>query len=238
MADAIAVTGLSRRYGAIQAADGVSFEIAAGEIFGLLGPNGAGKTTVVECILGLIQPDQGRIEICGIDARAEPRRVREKIGAVLQETGLQDKITPREALDTFAAFYPAPLETDALLDRFGLREKQSAAYETLSGGQKQRLALALAFVGDPQVLVLDEPSAGLDPQLRRDVQDHVRALKDAGRAVLLTTHDMAEAEHLCDRIAVIAGGRISDPVPKRDATIESIGRLMGGTTEREPRVDA
>jgi ABC-2 type transport system ATP-binding protein len=208
MTDAIAVTGLSRRYGAVQAASGVSFKVAAGEIFGLLGPNGAGKTTVVECVRGLIQPDQGRIEICGIDARAQTRRARAKIGAVLQATGLQDKITPYEALEAFAAFYATPLKTDMLLDRFGLREKQSAAYETLSGGQKQRLALALAFVGDPQVLVLDEPSTGLDPQMRRDVQDHIRAMKDAGRAVLLTTHDMAEAEQLCDRIAVIAGGRI------------------------------
>jgi ABC-2 type transport system ATP-binding protein len=205
---AIAVRNLSRRFGAVQAADGVSFEIAAGEIFGLLGPNGAGKTTVVECLLGLTSADEGQIEICGIDSRAAPRRAREKIGAVLQETGLQDKITPREALDAFAAFYPTPLKTDALLDRFGLRGKESAAYETLSGGQKQRLALALAFVGDPRVLVLDEPSAGLDPQMRREVQDHIRAPKDAGRAVLLTTHDMAEAEQLCDRIAVIAGGRI------------------------------
>jgi ABC-2 type transport system ATP-binding protein len=205
---AIAVRNLSRRYGAVQAADGVSFEIAAGEIFGLLGPNGAGKTTVVECLLGLTCADVGQVEICGIDARAEPRRAREKIGAVLQATGLQDKITPREALDGFAAFYTAPLQTDTLLDRFGLRDKQIAAYETLSGGQKQRLALALAFVGDPQALVLDEPTAGLDPQMRREVQGHIRALKSAGRAVLLTTHDMAEAEQLCDRIAVIASGRI------------------------------
>jgi len=205
---AIGVRNLSRRYGAVQAADDVSFEIAPGEIFGLLGPNGAGKTTVVECLLGLTCAGEGRVEICGIDARAQPGRAREKIGAVLQATGLQDKITPREALDAFAAFYTAPLQTGTLLDRFGLREKQSAAYETLSGGQKQRLALALAFVGDPQVLVLDEPTAGLDPQMRREVQNHIRAMKSAGRAVLLTTHDMAEAEQLCDRIAVIASGRI------------------------------
>jgi ABC-2 type transport system ATP-binding protein len=222
---AIGVRNLSRRYGAVQAADGVSFEIAAGEIFGLLGPNGAGKTTVVECILGLIQPDRGRIEICGIDARAQTCRARAKIGAVLQATGLQDKITPREALDAFAAFYPAPLQSDELLERFGLREKQSAAYETLSGGQKQRLALALAFVGDPQVLVLDEPTAGLDPQMRRDVQDHIRAMKDARRAVLLTTHDMTEAEKLCDRIAVIAGGRIVATGSPRALIAESGGSL-------------
>jgi ABC-2 type transport system ATP-binding protein len=127
---------------------------------------------------------------------------------VLQATGLQDKITPREALDLFAAFHAAPLKTDVLLARFGLAEKAHAAFETLSGGQKQRLALALAFVGDPQVLLLDEPTAGLDPQMRREVQDHIRAMKDNGRAVLLATHDMEEAERLCDRVAVIARGLI------------------------------
>jgi len=207
MTAVIAVHDLSRRYGAVQAISGVGFEIAAGEIFGLLGPNGAGKTTTLECILGLIQPDQGRIEICGMDARR--REACEKIGAVLQATGLQDKITPREALDLFASFYRAPLNSDGLLQRFGLVEKANAAFETLSGGQKQRLALALAFVGNPQALLLDEPTAGLDPQIRRDVQDHIRAMRDNGRAILLSTHDMNEAEQLCDRIAVIARGRIA-----------------------------
>jgi ABC-2 type transport system ATP-binding protein len=202
----IAVKGLSRRYGAVQAADGISFDVAAGEIFGLLGPNGAGKTTVLECILGLTRPDEGRIEICGIDARGRPAR--DKIGAVLQATGLQDKITPREALDLFAAFYSAPSKSDVPLQRFGLVEKADAAFETLSGGQKQRLALALAFVGNPQALLLDEPTTGLDPQIRREVQGHIRAMKDNGRAILLSTHDMDEAEQLCDRIAVIAGGKI------------------------------
>jgi ABC-2 type transport system ATP-binding protein len=205
---AIAVRDLSRRHGAVQAAMRISFTVAVGEIFGLLGPNGAGKTTVVDCILGLTAPDEGRIEICGLDARTQDLAARGLIGAMLQATGLQDKITPREALDAFAAFYPAPLKTDVLLDRFGLREKQKAAYETLSGGQKQRLALALAFVGDPRVLVLDEPTTGLDPQMRRDLHGLIRAIKDDGRAVLLTTHDMAEAETLCDRIAVMAEGCI------------------------------
>jgi ABC-2 type transport system ATP-binding protein len=206
MTAAIAVKGLSRRYGAVQAIDGVSFEVGAGEIFGLLGPNGAGKTTTLECILGLTRPDQGRIEICGIDARG--RQAREKTGAVLQATGLQDKITPREALDLFASFYRAPLASDVLLQRFGLEEKSDTTFETLSGGQKQRLALALAFIGNPQALLLDEPTAGLDPQIRREVQGHIRAIKDDGRAILLSTHDMDEAEQLCDRIAVIARGRI------------------------------
>jgi ABC-2 type transport system ATP-binding protein len=225
MTAAIIVEGLSHRYGAVRAAEAISFEIAAGEIFGLLGPNGAGKTTIVDGILGLTAPDEGRIEICGIDARTQPLRAREKIGAVLQATGLQDKITPREALDVFAAFYSAPLKTDALLEQFGLREKQSAAYETLSGGQKQRLALALAFVGDPQLLLLDEPTAGLDPQMRREVQDHIRALTNKGRAVLLATHDMAEAEQLCDRIAVIAHGQIVATGSPRELIAGSGGTL-------------
>jgi ABC-2 type transport system ATP-binding protein len=204
----IAVHGLAHRYGGVLAVDGLSFEVAAGEIFGLLGPNGAGKTTTLESILGLIRPDDGRIEICGIDARADLRAARARTGAVLQATGLQDKITPREALDLFAAFYSAPLKTDDLLARFGLVEKADAAFDTLSGGQKQRLALALAFVGNPQVLVLDEPTTGLDPQMRREVQDHIQAMKDDGRAILLATHDMEEAARLCDRVAVIARGTI------------------------------
>jgi ABC-2 type transport system ATP-binding protein len=222
----IAVQGLSHRYGGVQAVDGISFEIAAGEIFGLLGPNGAGKTTTLECILGLIAPDDGRIEIAGMDVRGDARAARAKIGAVLQATGLQDKITPCEALGLFAAFHTAPLKTDALLARFGLAEKAEAAFETLSGGQKQRLALALAFVGDPQLLLLDEPTAGLDPQMRREVQDHIRAVKDNGRAVLLATHDMEEAMRLCDRVAVIAGGKIvATGAPRElsaDGTLEDV----------------
>jgi ABC-2 type transport system ATP-binding protein len=218
MTAAIAVHGLSHRYGGVLAVDSISFKIGAGEIFGLLGPNGAGKTTTLECILGLTSPDDGRIEIAGIDARADARAARAKIGAVLQATGLQDKITPREALDLFAVFHAAPLKTDVLLARFGLAEKADAAFETLSGGQKQRLALALASVGDPQVLLLDEPTAGLDPQMRREVQDHIRILKDNGRAVLLATHDMEEAMRLCDRVAVIAGGKIVATGAPREMT--------------------
>ena len=225
MTKLIAVENLSRRHGAVQAIDRVSFDVAAGEIFGLLGPNGAGKTTALECILGLTRPDQGRIAICGIDIRQAPRQAREKIGAVLQATGLQDKITPREALDLFAAFYAAPLKTDDLLSRFGLVEKAGAAFDTLSGGQKQRLALALAFVGDPQVLVLDEPTTGLDPQMRREVQDHIQAMKDNGRAILLATHDMEEAARLCDRVAVIARGRIVATGAPRQLMAEHGGTL-------------
>ena len=207
MSLAIGVHGLSHRYGAVQAVDDISFEVAAGEIFGLLGPNGAGKTTTLECILGLTVPHEGRIEIAGIDRRKDLRAARAKIGAVLQATGLQDKITPREALDLFATFHTTPVKTEDLLARFGLMEKANAAFDTLSGGQRQRLALALAFVGNPQVLVLDEPTTGLDPQMRREVQDHIQTMKDSGRAILLATHDMEEAARLCDRVAVIARGR-------------------------------
>jgi ABC-2 type transport system ATP-binding protein len=221
MTKLIAVENLSRRHGAVQAIDRVSFDVAAGEIFGLLGPNGAGKTTTLECILGLTKPDQGGIAICGFDIRQAPRQAREKIGAVLQATGLQDKITPREALQLFASFYPAPTGAGMLLERFGLTQKADAAFETLSGGQQQRLALALAFVGDPPVFLLDEPTAGLDPQIRREVQTHIRAMRDMGRSVLLSTHDMAEAERLCDRIAVIAQGRI--------VAMGTPGELIAGT---------
>ena len=235
MTKALTVSGLSRRYGAVQAADGISFEIAAGEVFGLLGPNGAGKTTTIECVLGLVRPDAGGVQVCGIDALAQPQAARAKMGAVLQATGLPDKITPREALDVFGVFYPVPLKTDALLDRFGLREKQGAAYDTLSGGQKQRLALALAYVGDPQLLVLDEPAAGLDVQMRRELHDHIREMKVAGRAVLLTTHDMDEAAQLCDRIAVIATGRIvamgtpTDLIGGSGGTLEEVILKLTGT---------
>ena len=226
MTATIVVQGLTRRYGAVTAVDGISFDVGAGEIFGLLGPNGAGKTTTLECILGLNRPDAGRIAICDGDVLADPRAAQAKVGAVLQATGLQDKITPREALDLFRSFYPKPVTTDVLIDRFGLREKQDAAYDTLSGGQKQRLALALAFVGDPQVFVLDEPTAGLDPQMRREVQDHIGAMKAAGRAVLLATHDMDEAERLCDRLAVIAGGHIVATGTPRDLIAGSQGSRL------------
>lgn len=225
MSASIAVRDLQHRFGGVEAVSGVRFDVAAGEIFGLLGPNGAGKTTTLESILGLIAPDQGVIEIGGIDARAHPRAARALTGAVLQATGLQDKITPREALNLFAAFYSAPLATDVLLARFGLAKKAGARFETLSGGQKQRLALALAFVGDPQVLVLDEPTTGLDPQMRREVQDHILALRDSGRAILLATHDMDEAARLCDRIAVIARGRIVATGTPRQLMAEHGGSL-------------
>ena len=204
----VSVRSLSKTYGATRAVDDISFSIAAGEVFGLLGPNGAGKTTTVDCLLGLVTPDRGELAICGLDVRRRPAAAKAKIGAALQSTGLQDKITAREALSLFAALYGVRPDIPALIERFGLATKSDAAFDTLSGGQKQRLALALAFVNDPEVIVLDEPTASLDPQMRRELQQHIRGMRGEGKAVLLTTHDMDEAAQLCDRIGVISAGRI------------------------------
>ena len=204
----VAVHGLSKAYGAVQAVADVSFEVGAGEVFGLLGPNGAGKTTTVEAVIGLTAPDAGLIEVCGFDIGLDARRAKQRLGAALQTTGLQDAITPREAVAAFAALYGRSAPPMPLLARFGLDAKADARVATLSGGQRQRLALALAFVNDPQVVVLDEPTVGLDPQMRREFHAHIRAMKAQGLSVLLTTHDMDEAAQLCDRIAVIDAGRI------------------------------
>ena len=204
----VRVTGLRKRYGANEALRGVDFTLQAGEIFGLLGPNGAGKTTTLECVLGLREPDAGSVEICGLDARRFPREVKRKLGVALQATALQDKITPREALDLFGAFYSEREPTLRLLERFDLVAKADSAFETLSGGQRQRLALALAFVHRPEVVILDEPSTGLDPQARHELHAEIRRMKRDGYTVLLSTHQLDEAAALCDRVAIIDQGRI------------------------------
>ncbi|MDP9347776.1 MAG: ABC transporter ATP-binding protein [Gemmatimonadota bacterium] len=208
MSDRVIVRDLRKHYGGVEAARGVSFEIRPGEIFGLLGPNGAGKTTTLECVVGLREPDEGEIEVCGIDARREPRAVKEKIGAALQTTSLQDRITPREALALFASFYRHPAAPAELLERFSLSAKADAPFETLSGGQRQRLALALAFVNRPEVVFLDEPTVGLDPHSRRELHGEIARMRAEGHTVLLTTHYLDEAEQLCDRVAVVDQGRI------------------------------
>ena len=196
MTAAIAVADLTKKYGASTAVEGVSFEVAPGTIFGLLGPNGAGKTTIIECLVGLQKSDGGTVRLGG------------SVGVALQSTALQDRITPREALRLFGAFYPGAVRPDALLDRFALREKADAPFESLSAGQRQRLALALAFVHTPDILILDEPTAGLDPLSRRELHRSIRQWRDEGRTVLLTTHFLEEAHALCDRIAILRGGRL------------------------------
>jgi len=204
----VRVHDLRKRYDSVDAVCGVSFEIGAGEIFGLLGPNGAGKTTTVECIIGLREADAGDIHVCGIDARQQPRDVKQRIGAALQTTALQDKITPREALALFGSFYARSATPSQLLDRFAIADKADAPFDSLSGGQRQRLALALAFVNNPELVFLDEPTAGLDPQSRHELHDEIRRMKQDGHTVLLTTHYLEEAETLCDRVAIIDRGRI------------------------------
>lgn len=220
----VAVRGLFKAYGAVQAVSDLSFEVAAGEVFGLLGPNGAGKTTTVESIVGLLAPDAGTIEIGGVDVARDPRRAKQTLGVALQTTGLQDAVTPREAVEAFGAFYDAPVAALPLLTRFGLQAKADVRVGKLSGGQRQRLALALALVNDPRVIVLDEPTVGLDPQMRREFHEHILGLKALGLSVLITTHDMDEAASLCDRIAVIDGGRM--------LAIGAPGELIAGSKAR------
>src|SRR5215217_7765094 len=176
----VVVRQLSKRYGVVDALREVSFDINKGEIFGLLGPNGAGKTTALECLVGLRDPDSGEIAIGDVDVRRNPQEARQKIGVALQSTALQDKITPREALALFGAFYRERAAPATLLERFALLDKADAPFDSLSGGQKQRLALALAFVNRPELVFLDEPTSGLDAQSRRDLHREILRMKQDG----------------------------------------------------------
>src|SRR5882757_8937565 len=204
----IEVQNLTKRYGDVEALRGVSFSVSEGEVFGLLGPNGAGKTSTVEILEGLRTPDSGRASVCGLDPQTSGAEFKFVIGAALQSTALPDKMRVREALDLFGSFYPRRRGTPELLRRFGLEEKRTAFYSQLSGGQKQRLALAMALVNDPSVVFLDEPTAGLDPQVRREIYDIIEELKRDKKTVLLTTHYIEEAERLCDRVAIIDHGKV------------------------------
>ena len=199
---------LRKCYDEVEALRGVSFEIRQGEVFGLLGPNGAGKTTTIEILEGLRQPDGGEAQVCGLDPTSESKELKERIGAQLQSTVLPDKMRVAEAVRLFASFYQRPASITTLLDRFGLAEKRNAFFENLSGGQKQRLALALALVNNPELVLLDEPTAGLDAMVRRDIYALIEQLRSEGRTLLLTTHYIEEAERLCDRVAIIDHGRM------------------------------
>lgn len=202
----VIVRNLRKRYGQTEAVRGIGFSIAAGEIFGLLGPNGAGKTSTLECLVGLREPDSGEREICGLDARRFPAEVKQKIGVALQNTSLPDKLTPREALNLFGSFYKNRADTETLLQRFDLVEKADLSFDALSGGQRQRLALALAFVNKPELVILDEPTTGLDPHARHELHAEILRMKADGYTVLLSTHYLEEAERLCDRIAILDHG--------------------------------
>lgn len=204
----VIVRDLVKRYRGVEAVRGVTFTVAAGEIFGLLGVNGAGKTSTLECLTGLREADGGELRVAGVDVRADPAGARARLGVALQATALQDQVTPREALRLFGALYPRASEPATLLERFGLVEKADARFGTLSGGQRQKLALALAFVNQPEVVLLDEPTTGLDAHARRELHAEILRLRREGCTVLLTTHYLAEAEALCDRVAIIDRGRI------------------------------
>src|SRR6266852_6353625 len=204
----IQVRGLVKNYGDFPAVKGIDFEVRAGEVFGLLGPNGAGKTTIVEILEGLRPRTAGQVSVLGFDPGAQSKQLKDRIGVCLQSTNLPEKIKVREAIDLFRDFYTKTVDGDALLKRLSLWEKRDALYGQLSGGQKQRLALALALVNDPQMLFLDEPSAGLDPQARLEIHALVQELRREQRTILLTTHYIEEADKLCDRVAIIDEGRI------------------------------
>jgi ABC-2 type transport system ATP-binding protein len=205
---ALAVRGLRKRYGDVVAVDGLDLDVGSGECFGLLGPNGAGKTTTIEICEGLTAPDEGDVVVLGRRWRADERALRERLGIQLQETQLTEKITVTETLRLFRSFFRAGRHVDDVIRLVQLDEKRQARVGKLSGGQKQRLALACAIVGDPELLFLDEPTTGLDPQSRRQIWELVEDYKATGRTTVLTTHYMEEAERLCDRVAIVDHGRV------------------------------
>ncbi|MEZ3180314.1 ABC transporter ATP-binding protein [Streptomyces pimonensis] len=205
----IDVTDLRKSYGGRAAVDGVSFAVEEGEIFGILGPNGAGKTTTVECVEGLRVPDAGRVRVTGLDPVTDHEEVTRVLGAQLQQSELQPKLTVREALELYASFYPRPADWRPLAERLGLTPKLTTRFARLSGGQKQRLFIALALIGNPRIVVLDELTTGLDPRARRDTWELIEDIRAGGVTVLLVTHFMEEAQRLCDRIAVVDRGRVA-----------------------------
>ncbi|MDT0444145.1 ABC transporter ATP-binding protein [Streptomyces johnsoniae] len=205
----IEVSDLRKTYDGRAVVDGVSFTVEEGEIFGFLGLNGAGKTTTVECVEGLRVPDSGRVRVAGLDPVADHEAVTGILGVQLQESALQSKLTVQEALELCSAFYPRPLDWKPLAERLGLTAKLTTRFGKLSGGQKQRLFIALALIGSPRIVVLDELTTGLDPRARRDTWELIEDVRNSGVTVILVTHFMEEAQRLCDRIALIDKGRIT-----------------------------
>jgi ABC-2 type transport system ATP-binding protein len=222
---ALLVRGLRKSYGQVRAVDGLDLEIAAGECFGLLGPNGAGKTTTIEICEGLLDRDEGDLKLLGMTWENDASSLREKLGIQLQDTQLSEKLTVSETLHLFRSFYRVGRDVNEVIALVQLEEKANARVGTLSGGQKQRLASACALVGNPELLFLDEPTTGLDPQSRRQLWSLIEEFKATGRTILLTTHYMDEAEKLCDRVAIVDHGHIITQGPPHDL-IESIGSTI------------
>ena len=218
---AISVDGLRKSYGNLVAVDGISFNVKRHEIFGLLGPNGAGKTTTVEILEGLRQADSGQVMVAGIDVTKHPEKVKNVIGVQLQSSAFFDGLTLPELLDMFAALYHRQVDAMALLKKVDLVDKARSAVNKLSGGQKQRFSIATALVNEPQILFLDEPTTGLDPQARRNLWDLAQSIRAEGRTIVLTTHYMDEAETLCDRVAIMDHGKILAMEPP-DALIQRL----------------
>ena len=204
----IRVKDLKKYYGDVKAVDGVAFEVARGEVFGMLGPNGAGKTTTIEVLEGLRPPDSGTVEVFGLDVCRHPESIKQRIGVQLQSVSLYPRLTVTELLDLFGSFYAHHLRTKQLIDAVDLGERAKARSMNLSGGQQQRLSIALALVNDPELIFLDEPTTGLDPQARRSLWDLIKGLQAKGKSILMTTHYMEEAAELCDRVAIMDHGHI------------------------------
>jgi ABC-2 type transport system ATP-binding protein len=222
-APAIQVSGLRKSYDGFEAVRGIDFDVHAGEVFGLLGPNGAGKTTTVEILEGLRQRTAGDVRVLGFDPAVQVEELKDRIGVTLQSTNLPDKIKVREAIELFQAFYSRHVDGDAVLRRMQLWDKRNAYYQTLSGGQKQRLALAMALLNDPQMVFLDEPTTGLDAQVRLEIYKFIEETRSGGRTLLLTTHYIEEAERLCDRVAIIDEGRIIALGTPREIKAQTLG---------------
>jgi ABC-2 type transport system ATP-binding protein len=223
----IQVENLYKHYDDVKAVDGLSFEVQAGEIFGFLGPNGAGKTTTIEIIEGYKTADSGRAMVLGLDPRRDRHELRERIGLMLQETSLYPDLKVGEVLRLFASYYRRPVDPDALLEMIGLEEKRGAFVRELSGGQRQRVVFVLALINDPELLFLDEPTAGLDPQSRQAIWEWIDLARDRDKTVFLTTHYIEEAERLCDRVAIVDHGQI--------IALDTPKRLMAAT-EIEHRI--
>jgi ABC-2 type transport system ATP-binding protein len=234
METAIHVAGLHKSYGDFEAVRGIDFEVSPGEVFGLLGPNGAGKTTTVEILEGLRPRTSGDVKVLGYDPACETRAIKDRIGVCLQSTNLPDKIKVHEALALFSAFYSRNTNNDKLLQRLQLWEKRNEFYSKLSGGQKQRVALALAMVNDPQMIFLDEPTTGLDPQVRLEIHSLITELRSAKRTILLTTHYIEEAERLCDRVAIVDQGKIIAMGTPREIQSRTLGQSLVEIRTQQP----